>query len=87
MQSERFWRRCCCSFLCILSVVPFDTPRRINQFLLAGIIGVAIRANFKVNIADGGTGLERVPANTGNDCTLVFGVNSFFHYILRYIKI
>jgi len=44
---------------------------------------MAIRANFKVNIADCGTGLERIAANTGHDCALVFRVNSFFHYFLQ----
>jgi hypothetical protein len=36
-----------------------------------------------VNIADGGTGFERVAANTRHDCPLVIGVNSFLHYILQ----
>jgi len=44
---------------------------------------MTIRANFKVNIADCGTGLKRIAANTCHNCTLVFGVNSFFHYFLQ----
>ena len=48
---------------------------------------MAIRANFKVNIADCGTGFERIAANTGHDRALVFRVNSFFHYFLQDPKI
>lgn len=91
-------RRCCrCRFcrngfcrrglLRILPIVAFDTSRGVDQLLLARVIRMTIRANFKMDIADRRTSLERITANTGHNCALVFGVNSFFHYFLQNPKI
>ena len=80
-------RLCSHCFLRVFPVIAFDTSRRVDQLLLARVIGVAIRANFQVDITDGGTGFERIPANTGDNGLFVFRVNSLFHYSLQSPKI
>jgi hypothetical protein len=57
----------------------FDASRGIDQPLLAGVKGMAPRANLDVQLADRRAGLESVPAGAGDHAAVVFGVNSGFH--------
>jgi hypothetical protein len=52
----------------------------INELLLAGIEGMALGADFYVEITDYGVGFHSGTASATNDCGLVFGMNSSFHF-------
>ena len=53
----------------------------INELLLAGIEGVALGADFYVDITDYGVGLHSCTASATDDCALGFGMNSSFHFL------
>jgi hypothetical protein len=50
----------------VLSSVLFDSAGCVDELLLAREKGMAVRADFHVNVADGGSGLERVAAGAGH---------------------
>ena len=53
----------------------------INELLLAGIEGVALGADFYVDITDYGVGFHSSTASATDDCALAFGMNSSFHFL------
>ena len=66
-----------------------DTSAGVNQLLLAGIEGVALGANFDVDIFYGRTGLDDFATSTVDLGLLIVGMNSVFHFstppvLLRY---
>src|SRR5258708_6041226 len=63
----------------VLTAEAIDAALGIHQLLLAGIEGMAIRANVDCEIAAGGAGDELVPAGA-DDCRAgVGGGDAFFH--------
>ena len=72
-------------FLAIALVEAIDASRGIDQLLFAGEERVACRTDFDVQIAFlGRASLKRLAASAGNGNIDVFGVNSWFHLILRH---
>jgi hypothetical protein len=75
-----------CSFALFFNIVfpleAFYAAGGVYEFLLAGKEGVAGGANFHLDVLDGGTGLNDIPASAGNGSGLIFGVYLFFHIIL-----
>jgi hypothetical protein len=59
----------------------FDAASRINQLLLAGEKGMAVRTNFYANrlAFEGRAGVKRVAAGALNLHCVIIGMNSFFH--------
>src|SRR6267143_168628 len=70
-------------FLGVFLIKAFDAPGRIDQLLLARKEGMALRADFDFEIAGRGTCFERGTANTGNNCSFVGWMDSFFHNDLQ----
>ena len=64
LRSRGYGSACGLRFLKFFVFLPesFDSPRRIHQFLLAGIKGVAIPTYFNPNVLFGGAGLYLVAA-------------------------
>jgi hypothetical protein len=61
---------------------PLDTAGGIDKFLLTGKERVAGRTDLRGDLGLGGTGLERIAAQTFNRHLGVFWVYSFFHDFL-----
>ena len=72
----RFGRGC---LFPILSIEAFHTSGRVNELLFSGVVRMAGRANFDVDIADGRAGFKSAAANTGDDGLFIVRVNGFFH--------
>src|SRR5688572_4101547 len=70
------------SFKPVLLSELLHPARGIDQFLLAGKEGVAVRADIDVNSGNGRTGLDNGPTGTVDRCFLVFGMDTLFHNIL-----
>jgi hypothetical protein len=52
----------------------------INELLLAGIEGMALGADFNVDITNDGMSFHSSTACATNDSGLIFGMNSSFHF-------
>ena len=52
----------------------------VNQFLLAGIEGVALGADFNRDVLFGGASLNDIAAGAADSGRLVFGMNTLFHF-------
>ena len=67
--------------LAVALLEPLDAATDIEDLLLAGVEGVALRANLSVDLAVGlgAAGCELVPARTGHRCFHVLGVDVSFH--------
>ena len=63
-----------------LLVKSVNTSAGIDQLLLAGIEGVALRANVDAKVLLGGAGLNNLSASTLDGCRLVIGMYSVFHF-------
>src|SRR5438876_1071179 len=55
------------------------SPFRIHYLLRTGEEGVAIRADFQLDVSDGRPGFDLIPASAADSGCAVFGVNSGFH--------
>jgi hypothetical protein len=63
----------------IFSVVFLNTTRRIQQFLLSCIKGMAGRTDFNPHISHGATGFYHISTGAGNRAGFIFGVNFISH--------
>ena len=61
-----------------------NTSGRVNELLLAGVKGMASRANFNVDIFRGRTGLNNISTRAGDFGIVVRGVYTFCHTILQH---
>ena len=59
---------------------PIDASAGVNQLLLAGKEGMAIAADFHVDLLLGGTDLELIAAGTLDGGHLIVGMNTLFHF-------
>jgi hypothetical protein len=63
-------------------VFPFEAlhpPFRIHDLLRTGEEGVAIRADFQLDVSDSRAGFDLIPTSAADSGHAVFGVNSGFH--------
>ena len=51
----------------------------INKLLLTGKEGVALGADFNLDVLLRGTGFDNLAASAGNGCSLILGMNVLFH--------
>ena len=58
---------------------PFNSPGRVNQFLLAGEKGVAFRADLDPYVLLGRTHFNFIPTGTSDSGLVIFWMNSVFH--------
>ena len=62
-----------------LLVEAADTSAGIDHFLLTGVEGVTLGADFHLDVLLGRTSLDHVTAGTGNGSLVVLGMDSFLH--------
>jgi hypothetical protein len=58
---------------------PLNPSGGVNQLLFAGKEGMTGRTDFHLDVFNGGTGLNHIPAGAGNFGHLVLGMNLRFH--------
>ncbi len=68
-----------CLFISVLFLEAFYAPGSIDQFLFAGEVGVACRANIHMQSFRRRAGLKCIAASTADSGEKVFGMNTFFH--------
>ena len=68
----------------VLPAEPLNAACRVNQLLFAGEKRMARRTNFDVKVLGRGTGLDHIPAGTGDLCRLIFRVNLTLHISFSY---
>ena len=56
-----------------------DASAGVHQLLLAGVVGVALRADFNTQLRLGRAGLEGFAAHAANDALAVLGMDLFLH--------
>ena len=56
-----------------------DTAAGVNELLLAGVVRVALGADFNAQLLLGGTGDESVAANAGHGNLLILRMDAFLH--------
>ena len=70
-------------FACILHAVALleaiDTAAGVNELLLAGVVRVALGADFNAQLLLGGTGDESVAADAGHGNLLILRMDAFLH--------
>ena len=57
------------------------TAAGIDELLLAGVEGVALRADLDGDVLLGGSGLDDLAAGAADGRALVIGMDSFFHVV------
>lgn len=62
------------------SVETVNHTADINEFLLPGKEGMALRADINIHIAFGGVGLDDRTARTFNCCFFIFGMDAGLHF-------
>ena len=70
-------------------VETINTSTGIDQLLLAGIEGVALRADFNLDVLLSGTGRKDVATGTADRGLFVLGMDTFlhvFHLFLLFVK-
>ena len=71
-----------CWFFAVALVKAIDTACGINELLFASKEGMAGRTYFDVQVIFAGrASIERLAARTGDRYFVVFGMNSWFHFI------
>jgi hypothetical protein len=70
-----------CFFTTVLAIETLDSASSIDQPLRAGIEGMAVRADFDLQLVDRRARLERVAAGASNYASMVFGMDSGFHWL------
>jgi hypothetical protein len=63
----------------VLALEALDTPCGVDQALLAGVKGMAVRADLDVQLFDGRASLKGVAARAGHYAAVIFGMNFSFH--------
>jgi len=66
-------------FYIVLSAEALDAAGGVHEFLFAREEGMAGRANFNLDVPDGGTCLYDIAAGATYLCHLVLGMNLFLH--------
>ena len=70
-------------FVSILDAVTLlkaiDTAAGVNELLLAGVVRVALGADFNAQLLLGGTGDEGVAADAGHGNLLILRMDAFLH--------
>lgn len=84
-KSGTSFSRCRLGYPCLvfdieLLLKAINTPACVYQLLLAGKEGVAIAADFNMDIFFGGTRFNLCAAGTFDCCSLILGMDAFFHY-------
>ena len=64
-----------------LLVEAADTATGVHHFLLAGVEGVTLGANFYTDVLLGGAGLNHIAAGAPDGGLLIIGVEAFLHFI------
>ena len=59
-----------------------NTSAAVNEFLAAGVEGVALGADFNLELALYGTALEGLTASATNDALTVIGVDILLHRVI-----
>ena len=65
----------------VLLVELINTAAGVDQLLLAGVEGVALRADLDGDVLLGGSGLDDLAAGAADGRALVIGMDSFFHVV------
>ena len=65
----------------VLLVELINAAAGIDQLLLAGVEGVALRADLDGDVLLGGSGLDDLAAGAADGRALVIGMDSFFHVV------
>ena len=65
----------------VLLVELINTAAGVDQLLLAGVEGVALRADLDGDVLLGGAGLDDLAAGAADGRALVIGMDSFFHVV------
>ena len=74
-----------CRFLAVTLIEAIDASGGIDELLFAGKERVASRTDFYVQVTFlRGAGLERISTRAGNGYFVVFGMNSWFHFVTLY---
>ena len=63
-----------------LVVELFDTSSSVNQFLLTGEKGVALRADFDLDILFGGAGGDHLSARALDGSLIILRMDTFLHF-------
>ena len=64
-----------------LFVEAADTTASVHHFLLPGVEGVTLGANFYADVLLGGAGLDHIAAGAPDGGLLIVGVEAFLHFI------
>lgn len=84
-RQANFLRSGFVAFFIFVELVAFyktvDTAFGVDNFLRAGVVGVAVAANFYTDIRLGRTNLNRVAAHAGCFDFVVFRVYGGFHFV------
>ena len=56
------------------------TSAGVNQLLLAGVEGMALGADFHVDLRLGGAGMDDLTAGAGDGAVHILGMDALFHY-------
>ena len=62
-------------------VEPINASTGIDQLLLAGVEGMALRADFNLDVLLCGTGCENVATGTADRSLFVLGMDTFLHVV------
>ena len=62
-------------------VEPINASTGIDQLLLAGIEGVALRADFNLDVLLGGASRKDVATSTADGSLFVVGMDAFSHFV------
>lgn len=68
-----------CLLLPVLSLESFDSPRRIDEFLLAGEEGMALGTDLQVDLWLCRARMEGFTARTGDNSFYVLWMDTLFH--------
>jgi len=66
-------------FAFVLFLESFHAAGGIHNLLLTSYKGMAVGANFNLNILFGGSGRNYITAYASYGCFFIFGMNAFFH--------
>jgi hypothetical protein len=69
------------SLQAVLAFETFDAPGGIDQALLPGIEGMAVRAYFNANFRQSGTRFKGIAACAGNPAAAVYRMGISFHFL------
>ena len=68
------------SLVGVAALKALNTSAGVNQLLLAGVEGMALAANFNVDLRLGIAGMDHVAACAGNGAIHIVGMNTLLHF-------